>query len=73
MILSIAFWEMLIRRANMLDWSGFCVVLRLTGFVFDQLEKAVRAWRECPHLRIEIWGTRLAPYAEGEMGGVTFL
>jgi len=20
--------------------------------------EAVRAWRECPHLKIEIWGTR---------------
>jgi hypothetical protein len=25
----------------------------------EVLRKVVRALRECPHLRIEIWGTRL--------------
>jgi hypothetical protein len=27
------------------------------GF-FDWVGKAISAWRECPHLKIEIWGTR---------------
>jgi hypothetical protein len=42
--------------------SGFCQVSRLRGGELrvgvESGGKTVRALRECPHLRIEIWGTR---------------
>ena len=28
-------------------------------FMYGPPAKTVRAWRECPHLRIEIWGTQI--------------
>ena len=51
--------SLIIMRFNWSDSSlavfeaqGYVVVLVTGG------GKTVRAWRECPHLRIEIWGTR---------------
>jgi hypothetical protein len=42
--------------------SGFCQVSGLRGgglrVGVESGGKTVRALRECPHLRIEIWGTR---------------
>jgi hypothetical protein len=32
--------------------------MRVASSMCEGLRKLVRALRECPHLRIEIWGTR---------------
>jgi hypothetical protein len=39
-------------------FSGECLGEGVVRF-FGRVRKAVRASHECPHLKIEIWGTRL--------------
>jgi hypothetical protein len=46
------------KRANKSEIQGSFTAFRMTN-VNGLCRKAVRASRECPHLKIEIWGTHL--------------
>jgi hypothetical protein len=61
---NVVFRRVFFRGENYANFSDLFGVARVAYDLFRRGRSVVRASRECPHLKIEIWGTRFASGAQ---------